>query len=215
MCFFLFRYLSHLNLKLWYTFAGHGPAPREFFLLARGCVFFLFFFFINRHRRARIRRPGPPIGRLRRFTRLKSNPRRTAGCTGRKQSSVNRFMIAIIMKDLDVVVVVVFCIVVVVVLLKIFCDGEMVVISNADVRLSFHLFRYSFSLFRALTTRFVHHSRYLSTLFVLQGPRNEVTPLENFLLSVLISIVRDYQREFFSVNPRFSFARHVLTASPN
>lgn len=43
----------------------------------------------------------------------KSNPRRTAGCTVRKQSSVNRFMTAIIMKDLDVVVMVVFCIVVV------------------------------------------------------------------------------------------------------
>lgn len=60
------------------------------------------------------------------------------------------------------VVVVVFCIVVVVVLLKIFfCDdgSEMVVISNADLSILPFL-----SLFRALTTRFVHRSRYLSTL---------------------------------------------------
>jgi len=66
----------------------------------------------------------PPIITLVALLIKKSNPRRTAGCTGRKQSSVNRFMIAIIMKDLDVVVMVVFCIVVIVVLLIFFCDGD-------------------------------------------------------------------------------------------
>lgn len=30
--FFFFCITFRLNLKLWYTFAGHGPAPREFFL---------------------------------------------------------------------------------------------------------------------------------------------------------------------------------------
>jgi len=65
----------------------------------------------------------PPIITLVALLIKKSNPRRTAGCTGRKQSSVNRFMIAIIMKDLDVVMVV-FCIVVIVVLLIFFCDGD-------------------------------------------------------------------------------------------
>lgn len=39
VCVFYFCITICLNLKLWYTFAGHGPAPREFFLLARGCVF--------------------------------------------------------------------------------------------------------------------------------------------------------------------------------
>lgn len=70
-------------------------------------------------------------------------------------------MTAIIMKDLDVMVVVVFCIVVaVVVLLIFFFDGEMVVTSNADLS----ILPFFISLFRALTTCFVHRSRYLSTL---------------------------------------------------
>lgn len=70
-------------------------------------------------------------------------------------------MTAIIMKDLDVVVVV-FCIVVVVVLLIFLCDGdsEMVVTSYADLS----ILPFLTSLSRALTTRFVHRSRYLSTL---------------------------------------------------
>lgn len=33
VCVFFFPCITfRFNLKLWYTFAGHGPAPREFFL---------------------------------------------------------------------------------------------------------------------------------------------------------------------------------------
>lgn len=38
VCVIFFFITFRLNLKLWYTFAGHGPAPREFFLLAQGIV---------------------------------------------------------------------------------------------------------------------------------------------------------------------------------
>lgn len=80
----------------------------------------------------------------------KSNPRRTAGCTVRKQPSINRFMIAIIMKDLDVVVVVVFCILLLLFFIKIFLwwwwwDG---ISSNAGSLFSSFLI----SFFCALTT---------------------------------------------------------------
>lgn len=60
-------------------------------------------------------------------------------------------MIAIIMKDLDVVVVV-FCILLLLFYQNFFCDGdsEMVVSSNAD--LSLFILPYLFLLFRAFTT---------------------------------------------------------------